>query len=84
MINTLINAGAFLLRKLGITESPVTSGKRPSYIYMKRTMFVFAVVLCTWAIVEPESLAMRLEHASEVLPAWFTGLLLSVFSGVWI
>lgn len=83
-MSAIINLIMLVLNKFGFTESAKTPGVKPSKIYMKRAVFVAALALSLWAIIEPESLAMRLEHASEVLPGWFTGLLSTVFAGVFL
>ena len=83
-MSAIINIISLLIGKFtGSSNTPVTStGEKKRYIYMRRAVFVVAMALALWAIIEPESLAMRLEHASEVLPSWFTALLASVFAGV--
>lgn len=83
-MSAIINLVMMVLTKFGFTETPASSGKKPSYIYMKRVTFVAAVFFVAWAVIDPESLGIRLEHASEVLPSWFTGLLASVFTGIFI
>lgn len=83
-MSLIIRLIEFALDKFGVAKSAVSNAPRPNMLYMKRIMFAAASILVLWALVDAESLATRLEMASEILPSWFTGLLLTVFSGVWL
>lgn len=63
---------------------PKTPAKKPVFIYMKRVSFVLALVLAAWALFWPESLALQLARAEDIIPAWFYKMLAVVFAGVWV
>jgi len=84
MTTIIIKLVNFLLDKLGMNANDNAGlPQKKSNIYMKRTVFVFAVLLSAWALISPESIAIKLEQASEIMPRWFVELLITVFAGVW-
>ncbi len=78
MMGALLKIGGFIADKFtGKGDTPAR------YVFMKRVTLFVLLALLTWAIIDPESLGMRLEHASEVLPDWFQAAVATILAGIW-